>query len=278
MSSGKHGRRRAPSYLAGVSLRLRHSGAAAARLRERTLLLEGEIRFEPTDFAEEAPVEVAPDLFALPAEDFGELASNELPEYEAFESVALAGITESLRDAVDLLDISPAFLLAFENAPRLQVDPAANPGNFDFSRYYYLTNQFKELDDDKPLSLSHHDRACERLADRVEIVSQDRFSSIRLAKSMTILQHFAPNSTIALDVPAYLTEGFAFVQKTPPVIAELAKASRCGDACEFWSDLASKVSIEEERVRKYVGSILRLAPELLAFYLLLWVLVERNSE
>ena len=224
------------------------------------------------------PVEIAPDLFTLPAEEFGELASNEVSGYEAFESVGLAGITESLQDAVDLLNVSPAFLLAFENATVLQVDSSASPGKFNVSKYCQLATYFGEFDDDKPLSIWHHGRACERLADRVEIVSKDQFSSVRLAKAMSVMHHFVPNAAGALNVPEDLAEGFALVQRTPPLLATLAQAWRRGNAQEFWRDLASKVSMPEERVRKYVGSILRLAPELLAFYLLLWVLVERNSD
>ena len=48
------------------------------------------------------------------AEDIGELESSGASGYEEFESVGLAGLTESLQDAVDLLDVSTTFLIAFE--------------------------------------------------------------------------------------------------------------------------------------------------------------------
>ncbi len=80
------------------------------------------------------PIEIAPDLFAIPPEEIAVLASSDQQEYEGFELVGLAGITESLRDAVEVLDISISFLASFENAFALQVDPMAPPGAFNFGK------------------------------------------------------------------------------------------------------------------------------------------------
>ena len=222
------------------------------------------------------PVETSPDLFAVPAEDIGEMGSSEATGYEEFESIGLAGITESLQEAVDVLDVSTTFLIAFERASALQRDASASPGAFDFSRYCQFAREMKDLDD-KPLSVWHHDRACERMADRVVIASRDRFSSVRLIKATTVVQHCARYWTEALDVPRDLGAGFPLVQGTPRVIAALTQAWRNGDAETFWHDLAHVMGWPTEKVRKHVGIVLRLAPELLAFYLLLWILVERHE-
>ena len=225
------------------------------------------------------PVEVRPDLFAVPAEDISELVSSDAAGYEEFESIGLAGITESLQDAVDLLDIGNTFLLAFEKASALQSDPSASPGAFGFSRYCLIARQMKDMvEDDKPLSMWHHDRACERMADRVVIAARDRFSSVRMVKATTVVQHCARYWTEALDVPRDLAEGFPLVQGTPRLIAALAEAWRIGDVETFWHDLTYIVGWPTAKIRKYVGTVLRLAPELLAFYLLLWVLVERHEK
>ena len=225
------------------------------------------------------PIEVNPDLFAVPAEDIGELASSEASGYEEFESVGLAGLTKSLQDAVDVLDVSMTFLVAFAKASALQTDPTASPGAFNFSKYCLLAPAMKDIDD-KPLSLWHHDRACERMADRVAIASQDASQGSRLSKAMTLVQHFTlqeANRAKTLELPHDLADGFALVQETPRVIAALTKAWRFGDVEAFWHNLASTLNWPTERVRKHIGTLLRLAPELLAFYLLLWVLVERHE-
>ena len=109
------------------------------------------------------------------------MGSSEATGYEEFESIGLAGITESLQEAVDVLDVSTTFLIAFERASALQRDGSASPGAFDFSRYCQFAREMQDIDD-KPLSVWHHDRACERMADRMVIASRDRFSSVRLLR------------------------------------------------------------------------------------------------
>ena len=221
------------------------------------------------------PIEVCPNLFSFDAEDIGQLGSSALSGYEEFEFVGLAGLTESLEDAVKVLDISTTFLIAFENFHIiLQSNPDASPGAFDFSRYCQHARTMKDItDDDKPLSIWHHDRACERMADRFAIASE----GIRLSKVMTLVEHFKRNETTALDLPHDLKDGFALVQGAPRVIAALTKAWRKGNVERFWQDLARRTNLPMEKVQKQMGTLLRLAPELLAFYLLLWTLVEKHE-
>lgn len=230
----------------------------------------------PSPFARESwipvhhPIEIKPNLFGVSAVDIGELGSSDASGYEEFESVGLAGLTESLEDAVAVLDVSATFLIAFAGARK----PNESPGAFDFERYCLFAPRMKNIDD-KPLSLWHHDRACERMADRVAITR-----GARLSKAMMLVQQFRlqeANSAKTLDLPHDLADGFALVMETPRVIAALTKAWRFGDAEAFWHSLASTLSWPTERVRKHMGTLLRLAPELLAFYLLLWVLVERHE-
>lgn len=261
----------------GESLNTRHPSDRASLLKACAL--------PPAPHARETwmpvhhPVEVAPELFAVPAEDIGELASSEQSGYEEFESVGLAGITQSLQEAVEVLDVSTTFLIGFKGASAFQRDPAASPGDFNFSKYCGFARTIEQMaDDDKPLSIWHHDRACERMADRVKIASRDGFSSARLYKATTIVRHFTRHPSEGLDIPLDLLEGFPLVEGAPRLMAALTRAWRNGDTEVFWDDLAFRMSWPVERVRKHVGTILRLAPELLAFYLLLWVLVERHEK
>ncbi len=225
------------------------------------------------------PVEINSDLFSVSAEDIGEvLGSSGIPGYEEFELVGLAGLTESLQDAVDLLDISPAFLIAFENASVMQKDPTAFPGTFDFLKYCKLAPMMKDIDD-RPLSLWHHDRACERMADRVAITSQNTSQILRLPKVMTLVHRFTVHGeSNSLDLPHDLAaEKYALVEKAPRIIAALTKAWRFGNAEAFWHDLSSYTAWPKEKTQKHIGTLFRLAPELFAFYLLLWVLVEKHE-
>ncbi len=224
------------------------------------------------------PIEVAPELFAVPADHLAILASGEQPEYEEFELVGLAGITESLEDAVDVLDISFTFLIGFSGASAFQGDPTASPGIFDFSQYCDHARIIERMaDDKKPLSIWHHDRACQRMADRIETAQQDPFFSNRLEEATKLLNHFARPSYKGLDIPEDLTERYPLIRAASRLIAAMTEVWRKGNTKEFWNDLKFKVNLPILEIRKHVGTILRLAPELFAFYLLLWVLVERHE-
>ena len=225
------------------------------------------------------PVEVAPKLFAVPAEDIEVLASSELPDYEDFELVGLAGITESLKDAVEVLDISMTFILCFSEAGALQINPGASPGIFDFSKYCRFARTIEEIaDDNKPLSIWHHDRSCHRMADRIEIARRDPFSYNRLREAAKIVRPFSRPSYEGLEMPPDLTERYLLVKEAPRFMAYFTKAWRQGQIEEFWDDLAFEVKSSVRDIRKHVGTVLRLSPELLAFYLLLWVLVEKHEK
>ena len=227
------------------------------------------------------PIEVAPKLFAAPAEEFGQLTSSELVGYDAFEAIGLAGITESLDDARDLLDISSAFVAAFSNAATTETAADVDPGEFDFPRYSRLA---EFIDDDRLLSKRCHGRFCERMADRYAnatmigpLLSPPHPDSRLMGKAMATVSRFNPHPTDSLDVPQELAEEFPPIANTPRLISALARASRNGRVDQFWNKVASYTTRSPEGIRKDVGFVLRIAPELLAFYLLLWELVERNT-
>jgi len=228
------------------------------------------------------PIEIAPELFKIPPKDIAILASNEQPQYECFEFVGLAGITESLKEAVDDLGVSFKFLLGFENGSViLQGNSDASPGSFDFTRYCNACNvvQQKEWNDesDKLLSIFHHDQACYQMADRIELAEKNNFLKKRIESVARIVRCAPPILNYKyLDIPNDL-ENFSLVKESPRLMATLTESWRKGNAEKYWNKLASKADLQVKEVRKHVGFFLRLAPELLAFYLLLWVLVQKHE-
>ena len=208
------------------------------------------------------PVEIAPDLFAIPAEDIAVLASTEQSGYEEFELVGLAGLTESLWDAVDVLDISTTFFVGgFSNPSAFQSDSTISPGDFDFSEYCKNAPVIEQMaPDDKPLSIWHHDRACRRMADRIDIAQRDRFSSSRLSETYTVVHHFSRSFHGGLDIPNDLSERYLLVEETPRLIAALTQAWRKGDAEQFWDNLAFRVKLPVQKIQRHVGIVLRTRP------------------
>ncbi len=115
------------------------------------------------------------------------------------------------------------------------------------------------------------------MADRIETAQKSHFSSRRLSKAAMIVRNSPGFNSESLNIPDDLGEKFSLVRETPRLIAALTEAWRRGTAEKYWNDLASKANLPVEKTLKHVGTILRLAPELLAFYLLLWVLVEKHE-
>ena len=245
------------------------------------------------------PVQVAPTLFAAPTEDFEQLAYSDLTGYEDFETVALAGLTETVAD-IRSLDVSEAFLAGFANAATSQPENIKYLGAFRFDSYRVLASV---VDDERLLSMGHHRRACEQMADRCALMDDERLLSMghhrraceQMADRCALIEALGTshilgrtNRTVGnfqkcqtecfLDAPPALAKESSLIAGTPRLLSELARASRSGQTYSFWKTAVSYSRMSEERVRKHVGFVLRLAPELLAFYLLLWVLVERHGE
>lgn len=220
------------------------------------------------------PVQVASTLFAAPTEDFEQLAYSDLTGYEDFETVALAGLTETVAD-IRSLDVSEVFLAGFANAATSSTENITRLGAFRFDRYKSLASF---MNDERLLSMGHHRRVCEQMADRCALVEMSGTSEILGRTNKTVGNFQRYQTQCFLDPPPALAEESSLVAGTPRLLSELARASRSGQPNSFWETVISYAGMSEEQVRKHVGFVLRLAPELMAFYLLLWVLVERHGE
>lgn len=220
------------------------------------------------------PVQVAPALFVAPTEDFEQLAYSDLTGYEDFETVALAGLTETVAD-IRGLDVSEAFLAGFANAASSKPENIKRLGEFRFDLYKAFACI---VDDERLLSMGHHRRACEQMADRCALVEASGTSHILGRTNRTVGNFHKYQTQSFLNAPPVLANESSLVAGTPRLMSELARTSRSGKADNFWKKVVSYAGMSEERVRKHVGFVLRLAPELLAFYLLLWVLVDRHGE
>lgn len=266
------------SLLRSVWSKVGTSLASSGRSGEATLLracgIAPPVQLREGWLPHHHPVQVAPTLFVAPTEDFEQLAYSDLTGYEDFETVALAGLTETVAD-IRGLDVSEAFLASFTNAATSQPENIKCLGAFRFDSYRSLV---RVVDDERLLSMGHHRRACEQMADRCALVEASGTSHILGRTNRTVGNFQRYQTQYFLDPPMALAEESSLVAGTPRLLSELARASRSGLIDSFWKTVVSNARMSEERVRKHVGFVLRLAPELLAFYLLLWVLVERHGE
>ena len=223
------------------------------------------------------PIEVDPDLFTGSAEAIGHLASSDLEGYEGFEAVEAAGCIGSLPETAEVLGVSTAFLMGFEHAAKSGADPRADPGAFVFKEFM---SRLKQFDDEGLLSQWHYRRSCERLADRCATIAPEGpegplSNRTRIGMANRVASSFDRNGRDYLRPPSDIVEECHLVDGAARLISALARDSRSGRTDEFWKAVSVDTGIADHRTRKHVGFILRLAPELLSFYLLLWEIVER---
>ena len=78
---------------------------------------------------------------------------------------------------------------------------------------------------------------------------------------------------LALAAPAVLANRLTLVDALPAFVSSIAKAACWKASDAHWNELAARVGRSKGDVLEDIGFLLRLAPDLFAFYLLLWGLV-----
>ena len=229
------------------------------------------------------PIEIHPELFAAPAVTFAGLGTDELETVDGFDAIARTARFGSLVDAAQGIDVSGAFLMGFENAAISQINPDVSPGAFGFERYRASSDWIREdVSKNKLLSDRHHRRCCERFIDGVERVTLDGAQPNGwTASAFTLVQRMAQFPYKGLDYlkpPEDLDQQCHVLRGAVRFLSLFAKASRTKCLNQFWRDISDYTHSSVPGILRDAGFVLRLAPELLAFYLLLWELVERSRK
>jgi uncharacterized Zn-binding protein involved in type VI secretion len=232
------------------------------------------------------PLQILASLYASPVTSFQSLAAS---GSDGPEDLALLAETSarSIPEIHKAIGLSPAFLMAFENfALALKANKPLQ--GFNFERYRQL---FQQLDTnpgarwfwkpgDELLGPAHYGAALGRMMDRFYDAGLEEEGSndarIRAATSIAHAASRAPEKTLPPPLGIELTHGvFEFA---PSFVSGFARSSRMGSVAEYLTRIAGTL---ERPYRSLIGDasfIIRLAPELLAFYLLLWELgSERHS-
>jgi hypothetical protein len=233
------------------------------------------------------PLQILPSLYASPATCFRSLAENVSEGSEELTVLAeTAG--RSIPEIHQAVGLSPAFLMAFANFDEARRRNRPLRG-FDFNRYCQL---FQTFDTDPGarwfwqsgndlLGPAHYGAAVGRLIDRFYDAGLEEEGSndvrIRAANSIAHAASRLQEKTLPTPIGIELTHGiFEFA---PAFISGFAHASRHDAAADYLNRLAFKL---ERPYRSIIGDasfLIRLAPELFAFYLLLWELAsERPSK
>jgi hypothetical protein len=233
------------------------------------------------------PLELAPDLYESPPEAFVALSN---AQAEGADHVArfgkLAGY-ERVREALDRVPIHPVFLMGFSNWREAERKDWVRLKGFNFSQFGQFAEQI-ESDPDGTfwaphrnwLTLAHHSWCCARIVERVRRVAPD--GNTANEKRMPGATHLAlacsrlPGAQ-ALRAPERLYDELLLIEYIGAALSVFAKACRRQESAVFWNELARRTERSKADITRSMGFLLRIAPELFAYYLILWELVTKSE-
>jgi hypothetical protein len=264
--------------------------ALSGTQRGRETLLESWARPVPVDSNQSwvplrHPIEVAPNLLSTEILNFHvmEDAGDDFAELGNLRRIAEL---ERVQDALGHLSITPTFYTAFDNFMFAAANPKARLLCFDVAKY--VANSASGETDlaifwkpaDGRLTPRHHAWCVGRFIDRFEQAAPAGLDDNALrTQRLNKLVHTVPRSERrnALPVSERLADRLTLVNALPAFVCTTSKAARWGKSEEHWRLLTKSSGCPLEEVLHDVGFLLRLAPELFAFYLLLWELVWRTD-
>lgn len=231
------------------------------------------------------PVEIAPELLSLNPINFHAFGSDGDGTEELEQLYRLASI-ERVREASDVLLVDPLFFLGFANWQEAE-RKSARLQDFSFSR---LLNTRKMMaqpkgspslwrPSDGRLSDWHHEWCIDRFIDRFQLAMPDGSSNhermLRLNRMITAIAR--DHKDEAIPISEMLGDRCQLSHGVAPFLSAASKAWRFKTFAVFLRDLSHRTDTAREMLLEDIGLLLRLAPELTAFYLLLWELVRMTE-
>jgi hypothetical protein len=184
------------------------------------------------------------------------------------------------------MGISLAYLMAFANFTQAQQADMELHG-FDFEKYKQL---FQHLDTDpsarwfwRPgdelLSPAHYGAALGRMIDRLYEagLEEERANAVRIPAATALARSAFMLQPKTLPLPHGIEETHAILEFVPAFFSGFARASRQGTAESYLRGIADNFRRPFWSVIGDASFLIRLAPELLAYYLLLWELATERK-
>jgi hypothetical protein len=239
------------------------------------------------------PLQFIPDLYAAPAEDFAALAASQDAGVAELAAVFYVG-SGRIRD---LADLHPTVFLAFQNGAVAQATGVQLRG---FRPERHLRNlAHPQIDVDpsagwfwrgRPLLGPDHWRAAHlRFAERLESAGmfiEGEAEDGANSKRKEVLQRLifrAWQTTLAEARPPAPKRNATDLEPdsvdlwASALLCGFARACRMGQVRDFVAPLAKHLGREPKEVLITIGLLLRLAPELFAFFMLLWQIAKDRS-
>ena len=233
------------------------------------------------------PLQIQPTLYGSPTLAFATLAAGAA---DGSEHLALIAETscKTIPEIHRELGLSPAYLMAFANFAQAQQSDEELRG-FDFEGYKL---GFRQIDTnpgarwfwqpgDELLGPAHYGAALGRMIDRLYEagLEEEGANAARMPAATSIAKSASMLHAETLPVPQGIEETHAIFELAPAFFSGFARASRQGTAKTYLKDISDQLGRPIRSVIRDASFLIRLAPEMLAYYLLLWELAkERNPQ
>lgn len=244
------------------------------------------------------PIEVATGVFSAPLDYFK--AFDSIENLRGGEPIGwLARFASPDMAAAAMVDqqLDPRFFAAFQNLPELSRDPNARPRGFSFRNFEAFIGA-TPLDERESLwtprqgrlTQAHHHWCCERYAERLAEVhvqghNRHRIDDLRELSlvAAAVGLDLEGAGRINLPCPEHLyaqrkDSDRILIEDVPRILSLLAKHSRFGTPDRLLSAFRSRAPKSRQAILQTFGFLVRLGPELFAFYLLLWELAVRGDD
>lgn len=231
------------------------------------------------------PVEIAPELLSLDTVYFHAFGVEGDGTEELEQLHRLASI-ERVREASEVLLVDPLFFLGFANWQEAE-RKSERLRDFSFPRLISTRKLMAQpkaspslwRPSDGRLSDWHHEWCIDRFIDRFQLAMPDDTSNhermLRLNRMITAMSRDYKDE--AVPISELLGDRCHLAHGVAPFLSAAAKAWRFKTFAAFLRDLSHRTSTAREMLLEDIGFLLRLAPELTAFYLLLWELVRMTE-
>jgi hypothetical protein len=244
------------------------------------------------------PLELAPDLFEAPLDCFiGRDSDETSPGFGHIVWLGRLARAENVMEALDVGRVIPFLAMAYRNCFEVNQGLAPELMGFEFGRYSELLKVVKDEDmqslwtpRQSRLSVSHHAWCCEQFADRLARLSERPSHMDKLAEvvidAAEASRKLGMHSDLHLKLPVGIQGKFGgdagiVFDRVPALLSLWARCGRTSRTSDLLLALFGTAFDPEDRKQRLAlertGQILRLAPELFGFYLLLWEFEQKGA-
>jgi len=230
------------------------------------------------------PLQINADLYGGPAISFHAVASR---GEEGSDHLAILAATHHrrLREMTAAPALSPAFFASFRNFREAQ-NSDVPLADFSFDRYQQA---FHSMDtrpgarwfwqiSDELLGPAHYGAAMGRFSDRLYDAGLEEAGSndARIAAATTLARRAERLKAKVPQLRDGVDQSHAILEWAPALFSGFAEASRRGHVAQYLDRLEAELERSRATILGDIAFLIRLGPELLAFFLLLWELVTRK--